>query len=194
MMHDIILGQIADIRSGYIFRSGVAHAPDGSVRVVGMKDLRVDVGIEWQGVTRIQPKQDLTDYLLRNEDILFTVRGARFYGVCVSGVDEQSIASHHLFHIRVRDRDIVRPEFLAWLLNRAEAQRYYAEHAMGQTALRGLRRQDMMSMPLRLPALVKQDEIVQVVDCLRQEIELFETSIQNRRAMQEALAAEMHRL
>lgn len=194
MIHDTTLGQVADIRSGYVFRSGMEHDPDGNVRVVGMKDLRIDADVDWRDVTRIHSKLDLTDYLLRNEDILFTVRGTRFYGVFVNGIDGQTIASHHLFHIRVRDRDIVRPAFLAWWMNRAEAQRYYAEHAMGQTALRGLRRPDMMNLPLHLPAMVKQDEIIRIVDCLRQEIGLFEASIQNRQAMQEALATDLCRL
>lgn len=194
MAYDTTLGQIADVRPGYVFRSGMEHDPDGNIRVVGMKDLRRDAGVDWRDVTRIQSKQDLTDYLLRDEDILFTVRGARFYGVYVKGVDGQAIASHHLFHIRVCARDVVKPAFLAWLLNRAEAQRYYAEHAMGQTTVRGLRRPDMANLPLSLPAMAKQDEIMQVVDCLRQEIDLFEASIQNRRAMQEALAVDLCRL
>lgn len=191
MADEIILGRLAAIRTGYVFRSGVENDPAGDTRVVGMKDLNVDAGVDWSKAIRIRSEQDLTDYLLQSGDILFTVRGARFYGVCVDTVGGRAIASHHLFHIRVRDRDRVRPAFLSWIMNRAEAQRYYAEHAMGQSSLRGLRRADMMNLPLRLPPVGKQDEIMRAVDCLRREIELFEASIQNRLATQEAMAAEL---
>ena len=191
MADEITLGQLADIRTGYVFRSGVENDPAGDMRVVGMKDLKADLGVDWSGVVRIRSEQNLTDFLLQDGDILFTVRGARFYGVYMEKVSGRAIASHHLFHIRVRDRKVIRPTFLAWIMNRAEAQRYYAEHAMGQSSLRGLRRPDMQNLPLRLPPLAKQDEIMRAVDCMRREIELFEASKQNRLALQEALAAEL---
>lgn len=194
MVQAMTLGKIADVRSGYVFRSSVAHDPNGTVRVVGMKDLRIDVGVAWENVIRIQPNPKFAEYFLQEEDILFTVRGARFYGVCIEKIDKEAIASHHLFHIRVRDKRIVAPAFLSWLMNRAEAQRYYAEHAMGQSVssgLRGLRRPDMENLPISLPPIEKQDEIMRIVDCLRREIVVLEASIQNRLAIQDALAVEL---
>lgn len=196
MAQTTTLGQLADVRSGFVFRSTVAHDPDGSVRVVGMKDLRLDAGIAWENVIRIQSKPKYSDYFLQEDDILFTVRGARFYGVCIDTIDGDAIASHHLFHIRVRDKQTVIPAFLSWLMNRAEAQRYYAEHAMGQSAssgLRGLRRPNMENLPINLPPMEKQQTIMQMVYCLRQEITVLEASIKNRLAIQDALVTELCR-
>lgn len=185
------LAEIADIRTGYVFRSGVESVPDGNVLVLGMKDVRVDRGIQWDTVPLVRASQDLRDYALRDGDIVFTVRGARFFGACVEGVSGLTIASHHLFHIRVKDEALVRPVFLAWFLNRVPAQRYYAEHAAGQTGLRGLRRQDMMHLPVSIPPPDRQDAIMRAVNCMRREVELFEASIQNRLSLQDALAADL---
>lgn len=194
MIHTTTLGQLADVRSGFVFRSTVAHDPDGSIQVVGMKDLRMDAGIAWDSVIRIQSKPKYSDYFLQEGDILFTVRGARFYGVFIDAIEGEAIASHHLFHIRVRDKQAVMPAFLSWLMNRAEAQRYYAEHAMGQSTssgLRGLRRPDMENLPIHLPSMEKQKAVMQMVDCLRQEITVLEASIKNRLAIQDALVTEL---
>lgn len=196
MAQTTTLGQLADVRSGFVFRSTVAHDPEGTIRVVGMKDLRMDAGVAWDSTIRIQPNPKFSDYFLREGDILFIVRGARFYGVCVEKIEGDAIASHHLFHIRVRDGQTVMPEFLAWQMNRAEAQRYYAENAMGQSTsvgLRGLRRPDMENLPVRLPPMEKQKAVMRIVDCLRRETMVLEASIRNRSAMQDALVTELCR-
>lgn len=191
MTPEIKLGKLAEIRTGYVFRTGLDIVPNGDVGVIGMRDLEADIGVKWESIPRIITEQNFDDHMLRDGDILFTVRGVRFYGVCVDKVCGRAVASHHLFRIRVRDKDVVRPEFLSWLLNRAPAQRYFVEHAMGTAALRGLRRSIMENMPVLIPKIEKQDAIMRAVNCMRKEMELFEASIKNRGDIQDALAASL---
>jgi hypothetical protein len=174
------LTDVADIQSGYPFRGPVREVPGGEAAVVQIKNVDVGRGIDWSGVVRTELEGRRKPDWLQEGDIVFTARGNRNAAAAVGQVAIKAVSSPHLFVIRLRRHDRALPEFIAWLMNQPEAQRYFAQSATGSHIL-NIRKDVLAQMPLRLPSLDKQRVIVQLDRAMRREKELLEQLIENRR-------------
>ncbi|TCP38779.1 hypothetical protein EV662_11713 [Rhodovulum marinum] len=80
--------------------------------------------------------------------------------VVVGDTDEEAVALLPLIILRA-NKDLVLPDFLAWLINQPEAQRYLDSCARG-TKLRMIPRDCLDKMPVSIPDLVTQKLVVEV--------------------------------
>ena len=175
-----ILADIADIRPGYPFRGSVKDRPDGEVAVVQIKNVDPDTGIDWSGLARTDLTGRRKPDWLRQGDVLFTARGNRNAAAAVGEITIKAVSAPHLFVIRVTTPEQILPEFLAWVMNQADAQRYFAQEATG-SYITNIRKQSLLEMPLRLPPLDKQRIVVELDRAARQERKLLESLIENRK-------------
>jgi restriction endonuclease S subunit len=174
------LADIADIRPGYPFRGAVTNRPDGEVAVVQIKNVDPDAGIDWSGLVRTELTGRRKPDWLREGDVLFTARGNRNAAAPVDEITIKAVSAPHLFVVRVTAPDHVLPAFLAWLMNQADAQRYFAQEATG-SYITSIRKQALLEMPLRLPSLEKQRLVVELDRAARQERQILEKLIENRK-------------
>lgn len=174
------LADIADIRPGYPFRGAVADSPDGEVAVVQIKNVDPDAGIDWAGLVRTDLTGRRKPDCLRPDDVLFTARGNRNAAAPVGEISIKAVSAPHLFVVRVTAPDEVLPEFLAWVMNQVDAQRYFAQEATG-SYITSIRKQVLHEMPLRLPPLEKQRLVVHLDRAARQERKTLEKLIENRK-------------
>jgi hypothetical protein len=174
------LGEIAEVRFGYPFRGPVKDAADGEAAVVQIKNVDADLGIDWASLVRTKLEGRRKPDWLQQGDIVFTARGNRNAAASVGKVSVKAVSSPHLYVIRLVRHDAALPEFLAWLMNQPDAQRYFAQSAEG-TNITSIRKQVLQDMPLRLPSLEKQKLIMRVDAAARLERQLLERLIENRR-------------
>jgi len=174
------LADIADIRPGYPFRGAVADTPDGEVAVVQIKNVDPDAGIDWPSLVRTELTGRRKPDWLRQGDVLFTARGNRNAAAPVGEITIKAVSAPHLFVVRVAAPDQVLPAFLAWLMNQADAQRYFAQEATG-SYITSIRKQALLDMPLRLPSLEKQRLVVELDRAARQERQILQKLIENRK-------------
>ena len=123
----ITLDKIADIKSGFTFRTSIEDQVEGNIRILQIRDMRAHTLIQsdilklpktvWEG--RGDPP------ILQRGDVLLTARGENTRAAWLD-CDEPVIASSHLFIIRLKRADIL-PAYLCWFLNNAEAPRKYFE-------------------------------------------------------------------
>lgn len=175
----VSLAEIADIRPGYPFRGPVKEIPDGEAAVVQIKNIDVNRGIDWPGLVRTDLKGRRKPDWLQPGDIVFTARGNRNTAASVGQISINAVSSPHLFVIRLRRPDRALPEFIAWVMNHSDAQRYLAQSATGSYIL-NIRKEVLAQMPLRLPSLEKQQLIVQLAAAARREEQLLGKLIENR--------------
>jgi hypothetical protein len=175
-----LLAEIAEIRPGYPFRGRVKEHPDGEAAVVQIRNVDPNAGIDWPALvrTRLEGRRD-PDWL-RQGDIVFTARGNRNAAAPVGPVSVKAVSSPHLFVIRLKRHAHASPEFIAWLMNQPDAQRYFSQSATGSYIL-NIRKDVLAQMPLRLPSLEKQEMIVQLHHAAQLERLLLEELIENRR-------------
>ena len=190
MEHSMLsaLGDLAYIQNipGYPFRGKVPEVLDGGVRVVQMKDADQAAGVNWAGTTRTELKGKRTPDWLQKGDVLFLLRGSSNFAVCLGDVPFKAVCSPHFMLIRVTS-SVLLPEFLAWQINQAPAQRHLHQEAEGTLQL-SIRKAGLEGVPIEVPPLAVQQQIVSLTKAAREEAAICHKLMENREAMIRVLA------
>ncbi len=174
----IKLGQMADITTGYAFRSRLEATPNGGLAVIQMKDLTDDNRLDPVALARIeldgvQPRQ-----FVHPGDIIFRSRGQTHTAVLVDQDPSPAIIAAPLLRIRLREG--VLPAYLAWFINLPATQARLASRAEG-TALRMIRKQSLAELAVIVPPLECQRAIVELADLATEEQRLMARLADKRR-------------
>lgn len=185
---NFLLKALVDIKAGHPFRGSVPLIEGGPVRVVQMRDLYADTPPAWAALQRTQLPSGKADWL-QDGDVLFAGRGGRIHAVCLAGVPPHTVCAQYFFVLRCKAPNLL-PEYLAWAINRAPSQRYLASNAEGTDQL-SIRRGVLEDLPIALPSLERQRQLVALAAAARQERRCLEALIQNREQQLDALAQEL---
>ena len=184
------LRSVAAVIGGYPFRGPVPEVPGGPIRVVQMKDLVANGGIDWAGtVSTTLPGKRPPD-LLCPGDVLVLVRGARNPAVYLGDVPGPAVSSLHFFLLRLMAESNLLAEFLAWQINQEPAQRYLEQNVEG-TDQRSIRRAVLEALPIVVPPLPKQQSILKLARAAQREREMLTSMIDTRQRELQAVARHM---
>lgn len=183
------LKDLAEVSGGYPFRGTVPEYPNGAAFAVQMRDVSPDGAVNWGGLVRTQLGGKADSYWLRSKDILFVTRGMRFFAVCLDEVPQPTVCSPHFFLVRIKAPDLL-AEFLAWQINQQPAQRYLRQNAEGSNQL-SIRRGTLEELPIAIPALAQQQQVVALASLALKERTLQEALIKNREQQLHAIAKRM---
>jgi hypothetical protein len=186
----IALSDFVDVQAGHPFRGSIPEDPAGNAYALQMRDLTPAGVADWATLTRTSLDRHKTAVWLQPGDVVFAARGQRNYAVCLEAVPVPAVCSQYFFLLRVKSAALS-PEFLAWQINRAPAQRYLASNAEGSDQL-SIRRGVLEAMPLVVPPLEEQQRIVALARAVSRERQLLETLIRNRERELDALARQLH--
>lgn len=181
-----LLRNLVEVKAGHPFRGSVPPSEDGNAFVLQMRDLTDDGDVRWNALVRTQLDERKEIQWLRQGDIVFVARGARNYAVCLPEVPKPVVCSQYFFVLRPSSPNLL-PEFLAWQINRAPAQRFLAANAEGSDQL-SIRRGVLESLPIAIPPVEKQHLIVALADAAKHEKQQLESLIRNRQQQLDALA------
>lgn len=187
---DKSLTDCADVQAGHPFRGSVPEDPDGNAYALQMRDVRPEGGVAWEGLTRTSLERHKNAVWLQRGDVVFVARGMRNYALCLEDVPVPAVCSQYFFLLRVKS-PVLLPEFLAWQINRAPAQRYLAKNAEGSDQL-SIRRGVLEALPIAVPPLKQQHRIVALSRDAVLERQVLEALIRNREQQLDALAFELH--
>ncbi|WP_424975350.1 restriction endonuclease subunit S [Dinoroseobacter sp. S124A] len=155
------LADVCDIQSGFTARSALIGDEHTGVPALQLGDLRGDGLVELSAASRFRLEGKLDRYMVAPGDVLFRSRGENNTAtVAVGGEGERAVALLPLMILRAHG-DAVLPEFLMWLINQPEAQRYLDSSAQG-TKLRMIKRKALEKMPVSIPDLATQKLVVEV--------------------------------
>lgn len=173
-----LLKDIADIRSGYLFRRGIEESPDGRYFIVQIKDVAGYGELDETGLVRTDINDVREDHLVRPGDILFGSRGSRKHALAVRTVPEKAVFSYQVFAIETRPA--VLPEYLSWYINQKPAQRYIEENSMG-SYVTTISKSALSQMSVPVPPMAVQQRIVDVFRLFEKEKALVR-EIEEKRA------------
>lgn len=182
----MILRSLADVQAGHPFRGSVPFAENGNAYALQMRDLSPSGEVAWNGLLRTEVDASKPVQWLEAGDVVFVARGARNYAVCLREIPKPTVCSPNFFLVRVKTPTLL-PEFLAWQINRAPAQRYLASNAEGSDQL-SIRRPVLEAMPLAVPPLSKQHLIIALAEKAVHEERQLQALIRNRQQQLDALA------
>lgn len=182
----ILLKDITRVRAGHPFRGAIEENSKGNGFVVQVKQIDVDGKIDWDSRIQAEVHSRKEPGWLKAGDVLFISRGPKLVAAAVIDPPEHTVCSPHFFVLTDIRSDLL-PEFLAWQLNQNMAQRYFQKAAMGSAQL-SVNKTALESLPLAIPSIEQQQNIVALASCIKKEKELFSLLINNRKQQLAAVA------
>ena len=182
------LVDLAHIRAGHPFRGAVEAVPEGAIAVVQMKDIMPGGGVDWSSAVRTELVGRKEPDWLSDGDLLFVSRGSRYFAVCVDSPPAPAVCGPHLFHLTVKARELLMPEFLAWVVGQGPVQRQLLQAASGSLQL-SVTRQALEALEIPLPPLATQRVVTDLAAAAARERAVLTALIQNRELQLEALAS-----
>jgi len=178
----MILGDLAEVRMGYSFRSRLEHDPNGDLAVVQMKDIDDSNLLNLEQVVRVRLPDVKPSHLLHTGDLLCRSRG-RSNGVALVGRDVQAaVLAAPMLLIRPH---AVLPDYLHWFINLPVTQAMLAQQAAG-TSVQMISKEAIQRLEILVPDLARQRQVVKIADLARQEERLVSAISQRRKQLIEA--------
>lgn len=182
---NVVLGDIAEIRMGYSFRSRLETDAEGDVAVIQMKDIDDANLLHPEGLARIQ-MPDLKDrHLVQEGDLLFRSRGVTNSAALVGRGIGRAVLAAPMLLIRPRT-EIVEPAYLQWFINHPVTQAALAGQATG-TAVKMIGKGVLDGLEVALPPLERQRLIVEIAQLATREAALLEELRGRRKALIEGI-------
>lgn len=184
----MILSKISTISAGHPFRGKIPEAPGSGIYAVQMKDISVAQGINWAGCIETEPMGRSAAWLGQG-DILVAARGNHNYAVLVADAPPAAVAAPHFFVVRAKGHTLL-PEFLVWLLNQRQCQRYFDQNAEGSVT-KSIRRSVLEATPIAIPPLEKQQVVMQLVSTLNREQQMLHSLVRSNEVLLGSIAADL---
>ena len=183
------LKDIANIRAGHPFRGKVIENKDAPTKVIQIRDISRDGKINWETVisANVENKRGNVGWLQKG-DVIFTARGPKNIAACLAHeLEEPIVCSPHFFIIQVTKPDELLPEFLAWQLNQAPAQRYFDGMAEGSWQV-GINKSSILELKLAVPDIDTQYKIIELAKTALKEKRIMLELIRNRESQLQGIA------
>jgi hypothetical protein len=178
----VLLQELANIRTGYLFRAGSPTGPAPNVWLLQIKDISADGRL--QAVTnQVYVPEVPREQFIQPQDVLFISRGTRWQAVAIESALPNTIASYQFFVLRLLNSlaKSLLPGYLAWYINQPVAQQYLKAHCRGSHVLL-ITKETLGTLPVVLPAYREQELIVQLQKLSFREKDL-RAAIAEKRAM-----------
>ena len=166
----VILSDIATLSVGFPFRNTCIPGESG-VLACFLRDVDLDGSLNVNGLKRVEDAKPNASHLAVAGDIVFRSRGVSFVSAVVPPLGEDLLVVAPMIRIRV-DSTRILPEYLAWYINGANGAAYFKEFAKG-TAMPLISKSVLEKMPIKLPSLQAQRNIIELVELGRRECEIL---------------------
>jgi hypothetical protein len=173
----VLLQDIANIRTGRSFRGRIESAPEGAYSVLQIKDVDEGAFVPAEPLLRTDLPEVNPSHLLHRGDVLFVARAARRTAAVVEQEIPNTIFGSQF--LVCEPKESVDPAYLAWYINQKPAQRYLEENATG-TNVRIVTKEAFGRLPVTVPPLAAQRKIAEVYFLSLREKHLLE-EIQTKR-------------
>lgn len=150
---------IAEVITGYTFRSALPVRPDGLIQVIQAKDIGDGIRVEEKNLARIKHRKFKTGAFVRKDDIIVSARGNFRAGV-FDGDVKNVMASSSVYILRITDKNVL-PEFLAIFLNSVAGQKQIKQSLTGG-AIKTILRKDLGNLEIAIPKIAEQKSVIDI--------------------------------
>jgi restriction endonuclease S subunit len=177
------LGNIANVQTGYAFRSRLEHEPSGDIAVIQMKDIDDSSLLHTDGTLKVSLPAGKSHHFVREGDLVFRSRG-RSNSVAKVGanIGEAVVAAPMLL---IRPHNVV-PAYLHWFINLPTTQANLAARAEG-TSVRMISKEAIQDLDVPLPSKAQQERIIEIASFAQREQALMKDIAVRRKRFTEAL-------
>lgn len=167
------LSEIADISTGYSFRSKIKDDLEGDTKVIQMSDVDKYRGILRNQLVSIKDFDPRSDrYFLQPGDVIITSKGYNNDAYTIPGSLGKAVAVNSFLVMRLRAGKII-PEYLEWFLNSKRTQDFFKAVSAG-TNIPNLSKRSVEGLDVTFPAMEKQYDIIELYQLKKQEVYLHQ--------------------
>lgn len=177
---------MADIRTGYSFRSKLEQDLNGNVLVVQLKELSEKNTIDLSTAVKINMQELSENYILKKDDLVFRSRGLDMTAAIMTEETDNAILSAPFQRIRINNVEQILAEYLLWYINSKEAQAYFAMNKTG-TSVSMVSTAVLADLPVTIPPIDMQKKIIEINKLSVKEIELQEELIKKKKLLTETV-------
>lgn len=157
--------ELAEVRTGYPFRSGLKHDPQGDLAVIQMKDIDEKNQLRMDGAARVTLSGKKGPHLLRAGDLVFRSRGRSNGAALVPDGFGAAVLAAPMLLIRPYG---VSPAFLCWFINAPATQARLAALAEG-TAVQMISTEALRNLDVPVPDKARQRDIAEAAALAQRE-------------------------
>lgn len=166
------ISQIAEIKSGFLFKEGVKPDKEGIVSVIQLKDIDENGILNTSDLQRITLENvDHNDFVTAG-DVLLKAKTNHPISAHVKDILSNTITTAHYFIIRIKVADVL-PGYLAWYLNQRPAQKYFEKNA-GGTRIQVINKQVLGALEIVIPDMETQKRIEKICELHQREQNLMD--------------------
>ena len=175
------LQDLTELQMGYSFRGRVDFSGEEGIPVIQMKDFDKAGALDTSKLYRVDIPFKGNHYT-QSGDLVFRARGGKPTTSIIKKGAEQMVIAAPLVRIRVSDARELIPEYLLWYLHQREAQSFFHARSEG-TVLQMISVATLASLPIQLPTLEKQREIIELSKLIEKEKSLMEDLVEKRQKL-----------
>ena len=153
------LKEITDIIAGYNFRTALINDDKGDMSVVQAKDILKNNQVNFQELPKVTINNLRSSATLEKDDVLLSCRGVFRAGVLSEDL-KNAIGSASLYILRI-NIDKVLPRYLSIYLNSNAGQKQIQQILSG-TIIKSILRRELENLPVIIPSLQKQKQIIEI--------------------------------
>ena len=168
--HTVLLRDVAQLSVGYPFRNTCVPGESGTLACF-LRDVDSDGSLNVGSLRRVEDAKPNSSHLAVAGDIVFRSRGSSFVSAIVPALNEDLLVVAPMIRIRVNHEKVL-PEYLVWYMNGANGTAFFKEFAKG-SAMPLISKTVLEQMPIKLPSLQAQQNIVELVELGRREHEIL---------------------
>lgn len=166
------ISQIAEIKSGFLFKEGVKPDKEGIVSVIQLKDIDENGILNTSDLQRITLENvDRNDFIAAS-DVLIKAKTNHPVSALIKDILSNTIVTAHYFIIRIKVADVL-PGYLAWYLNQRPAQKYFGKNA-GGTRIQVINKQVLGDLEIVIPDMETQKRIEKICELHQREQNLMD--------------------
>ncbi|MCC1493531.1 restriction endonuclease subunit S [Cognatishimia sp. F0-27] len=186
------LGRLCDLSTGYTARGRMEIAKTGGSLAIQMRDVQADIDLGVDQLDRFALDDLPERYMVRGGEVIFRSRGAPNTAAVVSRGLPEPVAIILPLVILRPNVEMVLPDYLAWVINQPQAQRYFDSEAQG-TNMRMIPKAVLERLEVPLPDLETQSLIVSVHKLAKREGALLRDLAERREQLSSIILAERAR-
>ncbi|MEK7538664.1 MAG: restriction endonuclease subunit S [Patescibacteria group bacterium] len=168
---------IAQVISGYTFRSPVEKDPNGKVFVLQATNVDSARDITETGeFARISSEPPRAMSYLEYNDVLLVSRGSGLgsFRATVFALDETNvIASSSVHIIRIKDVTVL-PKYISLYLNSDDGQKKISQVVTGGSYIQSILRKNLEDIDIPIPPMIKQKSIIALHENIKRQEEILE--------------------
>ncbi len=167
------LNEIANIVTGYTFRSAIIPDISGNYQVIQAKDVGVGLVFGGDNLTKIMADKLPESTMVQSGDVVLSSRGR--YRAAVVKVVSPTIASSSVFVLRV-NKDLVSPEYLSIFLNSPSGQAQLEKLSSGNY-IKSIPKSSLGNLVIDTPPQEKQVKVSRLYESIVKQQELLNKKI-----------------